>query len=108
MKKFRMAHFCNLLKEKEGASQEEASRHFRLLTLFDHLVELDSLDEDTLELFTHEDIEWLEDLIQYWPTYDMEEEDISLSHIGIEESLKINWFFQQMNHLRSVRKERFL
>jgi hypothetical protein len=87
--KERVFSFEKLIENIEGFKGEEhdastVEQHKRIMKMMDVFFSEAEARDDFLDAYTLQDFEWFADLMNWWPTYEMDPQENDFHHVGIQ------------------------
>jgi hypothetical protein len=89
---------------KSVYSESEQQNNARILKLYRDIMGSKEIAEEWLANVTEQDLEWILDLVMYWPSFEMDMEPEDWNHIGVQ-SFMIEGIIESLRQMPSVRRK---
>ncbi|MED3627944.1 hypothetical protein P4478_12865 [Bacillus subtilis] len=105
---FDLSVFVDKAMKVNSLTEDNVHSHQRTIEVFNIFVQNDIATEQILSSFSLEELEWVENLISYWPSMEVEIAPEDLNHYGVQRE-QICYLVQSFSELKSQkRRELFI
>ncbi|MCD7911042.1 hypothetical protein KC480_05820 [Bacillus velezensis] len=105
---FNLSVFVDKVMEAQSLSSDNIHSHKRTLEVFDLFYLNEHATSELFSSFTYDELEWVFDLISYWPSAETDVEPEDLDHPGIQQD-QIYDLVKSLSKIKSKkRKEIFI
>lgn len=105
---FDLSVFVDRTLKANSLSNDIVDSHERTLKVLNLFIENEKATPQVLSSFTLQELEWVNDLILYWPSMETEFDPADLDHYGVQQE-QIWYLVQTFSELKSQkRKELFI
>lgn len=84
---FSLHAFHRQLSKVETLPDDAVESHHRTLEVYQVLLDRDTLDGEFLDTISLEDLSWVFDLYNFWPSYEQDIEPEDMNHQGVQKYL---------------------
>jgi|GEM_PF-5773659 len=104
-KRFDFSRFMESLQSANNRySDQERKINYRILRLYREIMRRENITDEFLQSVTQEELEWILDMVMYWPSYEAGAYDEDWDHIGVQ-SFQIEDIIQYLGQMPTVRRE---